>query len=439
MTRSPLGALVLTTSLLVTGAAAGTLAGQEAAARVRDPYRPVDTLVRVMAIIERSWVDEVSLQELVDAAITGMVASLDRHSAWLPASRWDALREQTQGSVVGFGLEVRLDEGGARVLTVVPDSPAARAGVLPGDLILEVEGHAITASDLDVATRTLLGPSTEDTTLRVLREGWSEPRVLTTRRERVQTPSVTAERIDGAILYVRLEQFRDGASDQIEAAIEDFSDGGGFRQMVLDLRDNPGGLLAEAVEVADLFLEDGLITRTEGRAIDPPEIWEATPGSWQGDLVILVNGLSASGSEIVAAALQDRDRATILGTRTYGKGSVQTVYEHRDGSALKLTIGRYLTPSGTPVADREGRLPDVLVPWPGDVDPRDQLRAELASLDVPADRRDALLALVDDLPNATERRTRTPIPWSRPARERASPEGEDPQLAAAVAWLRSEP
>lgn len=433
MPRSPLSAFFLTSSLLFAGVTGGTLAGQEAAARVQDPYAPIDTLLRVLTLVERTWVDEVTTEALVNAALQGMIASLDAHSVWMPAEGWQTLQQDTKGEFFGFGVEVQWGGQGAEIVGVLDGSPAGRLGLRSGDLILAIDGEPLTPADLQRDAPGSLSIPEVETTLTILRPGWDAPRELTTQREVLRQPSVYAERIDGAIAWIRIDQFREGSAAALKAALLDLLDGGGLRGLVLDLRDNPGGLLREAIASADVFLPGGDIVRTEGRQGQDLESWEATAPHWDGALAVLVNGRSASGSEVVAAALQDRGRAVLVGTPTYGKGSVQSVFEHRDGSALKLTVGRYLTPSGAPVADRQGRAPDVQVPWPDDTDPRVRLREQIEQSSLAPPERRALLALVDDLPDVEQRRRKTSIPWGVPVRDRLA---LDPQLRAAVAWLR---
>lgn len=424
----PLPALALTVALLGAGAAAGSVVGSAASARGRDPYAQVELLVRVMAIIERDWVEPVDPAVLSDAAIAGMVDALDRHSAWLPADRWARLQEETAGSASGIGVELSLVGGVATVRHVVDGSPAQEAGVLPGDRILSVDGVEPSRAALHEGT-VLRGPV--GSIARVALERGGDRRTLDIPRAAVRERSVFIEPVDARTVYVRIDQFRETTGRELAAQMADLDPS--VTALVLDLRDNPGGLLSAAIEVADQFLDGGPIVSTEGRGLRDAAAWTASPGGFGGDLAILINGLSASGSEIVAAALRDRGRAVLVGERTYGKGSVQTVFEHRDGSALKLTVGRYLTPSGEPVADRDGRPPDIEVPWPGSEDPRTALRAAVDALDIDDTTRDSLRAHLDALPNATQRRTRTPIPWGLPIPERVA---ADPQLAAALQALR---
>jgi carboxyl-terminal processing protease len=241
--------------------------------------------------------------------------------------------------------------------------------------------------------------------------------------------------LEGGLAYARLILFQRGAAGELERALARLSSERPLSGLILDLRDNPGGLLDEAVSVADLFLDDGVIVSTWGRLESERAEHRATPGGVPAALpvVTLINGYSASASEIVAAALQETGRATLVGTRTYGKGSVQTMYEHLDGSALKLTIGRYYTPSGNPVAPEDGRAPDLVVAWPVATTTRSKLKARLTEVGLSAAERDELTALVDALPDDPPR-GRPAIPFDLPLAERPS---RDPQLAAALLMLRA--
>jgi carboxyl-terminal processing protease len=259
---------------------------------------------------------------------------------------------------------------------------------------------------------------------------------LRTVRDRVVTPAVAAERLDSGVGYVRLYQFQDDAAESLLETIRELSATAPLTGLVLDLRDNPGGLLDEAVEVSDLFLDDGVIVSTRGRS-DGEEEHLATRGGVAPELpvVVLVNGLSASAAEIVAGALQDTERAALVGTHTYGKGSVQVLYENRDESALRLTTSRYYTPSGAPVAPEQGRMPEHRVELPGSPDPAEALRERIAALEVDAGEREALLELVEALSTAEEPEEPL-VPWEGTVAERRQ---LDPQLDFALRLLEEGP
>jgi carboxyl-terminal processing protease len=413
-------------TLFATGVLGGAWAGAAAMDRAQDPYGPLDTLVRVMSVIETAYVDEISTSELVSAAIDGMIARLDRHSDWLTAPEVAELQADTRGEATGIGVEFSSGADGAVVTRVLPGSPAAREGIAPGDRIMEVDGAKV-GQEVQAVEAALLGVRGDVARIKVMRTGWTEPATVEATRDVVHVPSVEIGRIDG-VLYARVIQFQKGTGFELKTGLA--RELAPSDAVILDLRDNPGGLLDEAVQIADLFLDEGTIVSTWGRLESERTTHPATPGGLPADVPVwvLTNGWTASAAEIVAGALQDTRRATVVGTRTYGKGSVQTVFQHRDGSALKLTIGKYYTPSGTPVADREGRRPDVEVPWPVSSSPRSKLEARLAALDSPAEREE-LLALLAKIPDDTPTR-RPPIPWDEPIVDRP---GHDPQLAAALA------
>ena len=415
--------LVATTTLCVLGPSA-------LADRSDDPYAPLDRFARVYTDIERNYVEEVDPDRLITAAIVGMTDELDRHSRWLDEASFHALEEETEGRYEGIGVEVRDVDDGALVVRVLPGGPAARDGVKAGDRIVAVDGKDITEADLDETSRLMKGPRGSRVVLSVVRDG--SPVQIETLRDRIDVAPVVAAALPGDIAYVRLVGFQDGAAAEVQRALKtarrDGVDGG----LILDLRDNPGGLLGEAVRVVDLFVDEGPIVTTRGR-VEGEQVLGATRGGFPPDMpvVVLVNGGSASASEVVTGALQDLGRATIIGTRTYGKGSVQTLF-NRDGGGPKLTTARYFTPAGTPVTALEGRQPDEVVRHPTELGPKEALRARLAMLDH-AERAD-LLALVDKLPD--DPAVEPVIAWDAPMDSRLR---TDPQLRAALRALGVEP
>lgn len=420
--------------LFSSGLLGGAWLGARAAQHAQDPYDSLDTLVRVIGLVQTTWVDEIGTDELVEAALQGMIDRLDPHSAWMTPAAYRDLQRETHGAYTGLGVEVRLTDEGPRVTRVLPGSPASRDGIAVGDLILGVDGQGLQAVALEDVHRALVGPRGQPTEVQVQRPGDATPRTIQTVRDRVEAPNVQVESLDADVVYARLVQFREGAADDLERQLAHHLGAHPSKALVLDLRDNPGGLLTEAVATADLFLAEGTLVSTTGRVAGERRTYAAAPDALELPVVVLVNGRSASAAEIVAAALQDTRRGRLVGTRTYGKGSVQTVFEHRDGSALKLTVGRYLTPSGEPVAPRDGRLPDLVVPWPGEDTSLDDLREAIVALETLSDpQRQDLLALVDGLPNAELRMLRSPIPWEGTPATRLA---RDPQLAAALGEAR---
>lgn len=422
-------ATFIVSTLFTSGVIGGAWAGSAAVDRALDPYAPLDTLVRVLGLIETSYVDEIPTHELVAAAIEGMLARLDPHSTWLDPQRAADLRADTQGEATSIGVEVRPGPDGAVVTRVLPGSPASREGLQPGDRIVEIDGKPVDAAHPWV-TDALEGARGDVARLRIIREGQTEPTVVEATRDVVHTPSIEASKLDDDVLYVRIRQFQRGCATELQGALDTAEKP--WRSLVLDLRDNPGGLLDEAVAVSDLFLDEGVIVSTWGRLDSERTSHEATPGSISAPITALINGMTASAAEIVASALQDTGRGTLVGTHSYGKGSVQSVFQHRDGSALKLTIARYYTPSGQPVAASDGRKPDVEVPWPSPMSPRARLEGHISGLDVPAAQKAEMLGLLKVIGHG-DPEARVVPPWDVPPQDRVR---VDPQLATALEVAR---
>lgn len=344
------------------------LAGRADAAPRRDSsatYRSLDVLAEVLASIQNAYVDEVSEKELVQAAVEGMVGRLDPHSMILRPDAFRAMRDETAGEFDGVGIEIMQVADGIVVVAPLPDSPAERAGVLAGDRIVAIDGASAREISVGEAVRRMKGSAGTPVTLAIERAGAREPRSFTLVRDHVRTSSVDGRVLDAAAGtgYVRIRHFQDRTDRELRLALERIRKelGGPIQGLVLDLRNNPGGLLDQAVKVADRFLSKGIIVTTEARG-KKPEVEEAherdtEPGY---PMVVLVNRGSASASEIVAGALQDHGRAVIVGAQTFGKGSVQSVLELEDGSALKLTVARYYTPKHRSIQER-GITPDVPV------------------------------------------------------------------------------
>ncbi len=432
MSTSPARATLMVFGLFGSGLLGGAWTGVYAAERARDPYSELDAFVRVLSTIEASYVEEVDAQQLLEASLRGMVDELDAHSRALTAAEYGALRDNTRGDYEGIGIEIRRADQGPVVIQVLDGGPAARDGIQVGDQILAVDGSPLAGLAVDDVADRLKGPRGAPATLTVSRPGWEEPRSIRTVRDRVHTPAVERAYLRAGLGYIRLAQFQQGASSELATAWRQLEEAGHLRGVILDLRDHPGGLLTEAVAVVDMFLDAGAIVTTRGR-VEPEEAYLAEGEALDPSvaLVVVINGSSASASEIVAAALKQAERATLVGTRTYGKGSVQTVFENRDGSALKLTTGRYYTLVGDPSADLEGVEPDVVVPWPSEPSAAERLRELIDALDIESEQRAQLTELLDELEDPTPARPH-PIDWAAPAPERVA---RDPQLQAALALV----
>jgi len=319
-------------------------------------------LEEVADLVHNEYVENLDTVDLDRAAVDGIVARLDPHSHFLDAAEYQAMRVSTSGQYSGVGLEVADHEGRVVVVSPIEGSPAARAGIRAGDVLLRIDGEGLRRGGLDRAVERMRGPVGSTVRLTVAREREAEPLQFELERSEVHVRTVSAARLPGSVGYMRIAHFNDETPRDFSDLLARLQDVGPLRGLVLDLRGNPGGVLDSAVSVADDFLDDGLIVRAEGRAAGARFEMRASDGDLLGNapIVVLVDRGSASGSEIVAGALRDHRRATLMGERTFGKGSVQTVIPLSGGRALKLTTSRYFTPSGVSIHER-GLEPDVLL------------------------------------------------------------------------------
>jgi carboxyl-terminal processing protease len=340
-------------------------------------------LAEVIEHVRREYVDRVDDESLVEAAIRGMMADLDPHSAFLGPAEFRDIRISTSGRYSGIGIEMATDGELIVVVAPVDDGPADRAGIRAGDIIVAVDDLPVGAVDLDDAVHRLRGVSGTMVRLDVRREGLAAPLVFDLERGPVALQSVRAEWLEGGDAYVRISQFTDATPAELHAALRKLEQVAGrpLPGLVLDLRSNPGGVLEAGIEVADMFLDGGLIVSAEGRVPESRFRAHATPGDVLGGapMVLLVNQGSASAAEIVAGALKDQGRAALVGTRTFGKGSVQTIMPLSAGRAIKLTTARYYTPAGLSIQAR-GVMPDLVVENSPDVQRDRQLAAAVAAL-----------------------------------------------------------
>jgi carboxyl-terminal processing protease len=347
------------------------------------PRDDADLLAEAMERVKHDYVDEVDRARLVESAIRGMLADLDPHSAFLGPEEFDDIRVSTSGRYSGIGVDLGVKDGRVVVVAPVDGSPASRAGILAGDVILSVDGMPLDVADLDDAVHLMRGPLGTRVVLVIRREGAAEPMEIALDRGQIEVQSVRAEFLEAGDAYVRISHFTDSTAQDLRRAMADLERQAGrpLPGLVLDLRNNPGGVLDAAVAVADVFLDRGLIVSADGRMPDARFRANATPGDLLdgAPLSILVNKGSASAAEIVAGALKDHRRATIIGTSTYGKGSVQTIIPLSEGNAIKLTTSRYYTPSGMSIHAR-GVAPDVVVEAQGPDGEDAQLASALAAL-----------------------------------------------------------
>jgi carboxyl-terminal processing protease len=320
-------------------------------------------LAEILARVKREYVLPVDDGELIESAVRGMVGSLDPYSAYLDRDEYDEIRLSTSGSYPGIGVEVSAEENGIMVLRTLAESPAARAGIRSGDMIVRIDNRPVEL-DVEAAIDQMRGPAGTTVTLSLRRPGATDIFDLALSRDHVEVHSVARAALEPGYGYLRIASFTDTTPADVERAIGDFVDEqrAPLKGLVIDLRNNPGGVLEAAVEVADSFLERGVIVTADGRSPEARFRMDATPGDLLrgARLVVLVNGGSASAAEILAGALRDQKRATLVGRRTYGKGSVQTVIPLANGRALKLTTSYYSTPSGAVINER-GIEPDVRV------------------------------------------------------------------------------
>jgi carboxyl-terminal processing protease len=330
-----------------------------------ETYEKLKVFTEVLSIVQTNYVDDVNSKDLLYGAVRGMLETLDPHSSFLTPDNFKEMQVETQGSFGGLGIEITVKDRHLTVVSPIEGTPADRAGLHAGDRIVRIDDKPTKDLTLMEAVRRLRGPKGTKVTIGVLREGWAEPRDFEIVREVIQVRSVRSKDLGEGVGYIRVNSFQERTGKDLERAIEQLMKGGG-KAFVLDLRNNPGGLLNQAVFVSDLFLDKGqLIVYTSGRMKNQDLRFTAehSNGFPKFPMVVLVNGGSASASEIVAGALQDHKRAVVLGTKTFGKGSVQTVIPLSDGSGLRLTTAKYFTPKGRSIHGT-GIEPDIVVEPP---------------------------------------------------------------------------
>ncbi|MGD1880416.1 MAG: S41 family peptidase [Kiloniellaceae bacterium] len=390
-----------------------------------DTYKQLKLFSEVFERVRADYVEDVSDQQLIEYAIQGMLSTLDPHSSYLNADSFGDMRVQTKGEFGGLGIEVTMENGFIKVVSPIDDTPAYRAGVKPGDYITHLDGEPILGLSLNEAVEKMRGPVNTDLTVTIRREG-EEPFDLAITRDVIKIQSVR-NRVEDSVGYIRITTFNQQTMPGLEKAIQEIKAeaGSDLRGYVLDLRNNPGGLLDQAIDVSDAFIDQGEIVSTRGRAADDAQRFNATPGDLADGLpvVVLITGGSASASEIVAGALQDHRRAILMGTKSFGKGSVQTIIPLGLNGAMRLTTARYFTPSGRAI-QALGIDPDIMI---------EQAKLERAEATAPG-RREA------DLPGALSNPNEengvggeTPADEAHSLSEAAQ---QDYQLARAIDLLR---
>ena len=366
------------TSLLFLGALAGVLAtlmitqprallvGSAARAAVSDTYRELNLFGDVFERVRADYVEKPDDSKLVESAINGMLAGLDPHSSYMDPKSFRDMQVQTRGEFGGLGIEVTMEDGLVKVVAPIDDTPAAKAGVMANDVITHLDDEAVQGLTLNQAVDKMRGPVNTKIKLTIMRKGADKPIEVSIVRDIIRVKSVRWHPEGGDVGYIRITQFNEQTTDGLKQAINDLNAQLGADKMkgyVVDLRNNPGGLLDQAISVSDTFLEKGEIVSTRGRNPEETQRFNARPGDMTKGkpVIVLINGGSASASEIVAGALQDHKRATLIGTRSFGKGSVQTIIPLGAGNgALRLTTARYYTPSGRSI-QAKGISPDIEV------------------------------------------------------------------------------
>ena len=368
------------------GLAGGVLADKPAAPKDDLPWQDARMLADVLERVKHDYVNPVDDHQLLQAAIRGMVSSLDPYSAYLDGDEYDEVKISSSGQYSGVGIEVSMEDEEVVVVSPFEGSPAAAAGIRPGDVIATIDGIPVNTNTLADTIGRMRGKEGTTVKIGILREGSAEPLQFTLKRARVELRSVRAELLEPGMGYVRVSQFSETTGDDLDAALKDLRkrNGAALKGLVLDLRNNPGGVLEAAVAVSDTFLDKGVIVTAKGRTPESKFEMDATPGDALNGapMVVLINGGSASAAEIVAGALKDNHRAKLMGRTTFGKGSVQTVIPLSGDRAIKLTTSLYYTPSGISINHR-GIVPDIELPR----DPK--APAESVPADAPLLQRDS--------------------------------------------------
>lgn len=354
----------LAAALLLMGVVGFAFSRQEPAAQATadDTYKNLEIFTEVLRRIQDNYVEERDSKDLIYGAIKGMVRSLDPHSAFMTKEEHDELMLETKGSFTGIGIEITIKDNVLTVVSPIEGTPADKAGMKAGDKIVKVDGKSTKDMTIMEAVKAIRGPKGSTVVLTVIREGLDKPLEFSIVRDVIPLKSVRSQILTPSIAYVRISNFQGNTGKELEETLERLEKKGELKGLILDLRNNPGGLLSQSIQVADLFLDSGLIVSTRGREhsrdITASARKNATRRAYP--MVVLVNGGTASAAEIVAGALKDNKRAVILGSRTFGKGSVQTILPLSDGSGLRLTTALYYTPSGTCIQS-SGIEPDIQV------------------------------------------------------------------------------
>ncbi len=414
----------------------GQLVGRVSAV-AKETYENIEVFTNVLSLVQKNYVDPVTTKQLIDGAITGMLNALDPHSSYLPPEMYKELQVDTRGSFGGLGIEITTRNSVLTVVSPIEDTPAYRAGIKPGDMILKIDDDFTKDMPLVEAVKRMRGPQGTTVRLTLRRESVANVITVTLTREVIKIQSVKGRMLDKNYGYVRITQFQEHTHDDfvLQFSRLEKENGGPLSGLVLDLRNNPGGLLTQSIKIADEFIDSGLVVYTDGRLENQKQKYFAHKAGTHVDfpMIVLVNGGSASASEIVAGALQDHKRALVLGTQTFGKGSVQTILPLDESAAIRLTTARYYTPNGRSI-QATGITPDIIL--------------DNATAKPKTDGGSGFPQLREEnLPRHFEQK-RPPAPSEHPAlKEDESPEGtplvkegelgKDPQLDRALELLKS--
>jgi carboxyl-terminal processing protease len=325
-----------------------------------DVYKKIDLFGEVLEKINNEYVDEVDQSKSMDAAINGLLQSLDPYSAYMTPESLEGMQTETSGKFGGLGIEVGMEAGVVKVISPIDDTPASKAGLKAGDYIVKVDGIQVQGKSLSEAVDLMRGPVGSSIEITVRRRNVKKALIFNITREIIQVQSVKSELIDNNIGYIRLSSFNENSSEQIKVKVKKLNINKNLKGYILDLRNNPGGLLSQAIKISDFFLENGEIVSTKSRTVSENRKWFAKKGDIINGktLIVLINYGSASASEIVAGALKDHKRAIILGENSYGKGSVQSIIPLKNKGAIRLTIAKYYLPSGKSIS-KVGVTPDI--------------------------------------------------------------------------------
>jgi carboxyl-terminal processing protease len=420
--------IVLAVSLVfILGMMIGLSRSRQVSALSSNIYEDLKIFTDVLGLLQKEYVEETNSKDLVYGAIKGMLETLDPHSAFMPPDMYKEMQEETKGRFEGLGIEITIKDGILTVVSPIEDTPAFKAGIQAGDQILKIDGDSTKNLSLVDSVKRLRGPKGTKVTITIMREGFTKPREVPLTRDVIPIRSVRYELLEKQYGYIRISQFQEKTENEFDKGLKALEEEGKgeMKGLILDLRNNPGGLLDQAVKVADHFIDSGLIVSMEGRKEDQKMKFYAHPQETMASypLVVLVNGGSASGSEIVAGAIQDHGRGILVGTQTFGKGSVQTIFPLKDGSGLRLTTARYYTPNGRSI-QAKGIIPDIIVnPSPP---PEEGKGAPLPKLPAEQDLERHLMDVEKGLPKEKLKKE-----------EVKEKKTSDPQLERAVELLKS--